>query len=136
MKVRGKNTEIFSRIGPNGHAVAYVMRGESLVNLVLECPEPKDPSDWDEATYVEEIIAFFKAWDPKYWPTRCSTTNLCFLLTTRQADKNAPQDQITTKVAFAFQRPPRTMVLGLWKVRARRRRCSCSAIISWARQAT
>ena len=57
-----------SRIGPHRHAVAYVMRGESLVNIVLVYPERKDPSQWDESTYVKDIQTSFKGWDPKYYP--------------------------------------------------------------------
>jgi salicylate hydroxylase len=42
------------------------MRGDSLVNLVLEYPEDRPPSEWDESTYVEDIKALFAEWDPKY----------------------------------------------------------------------
>ena len=60
------DTDGISRIGPHRHAVAYAMRGESLLNLVLECPESKDPSKWDKSTYVKDIQALFQGWDPKY----------------------------------------------------------------------
>ena len=33
------------------------MRGGSLLNLLLECPEAKDPSEWDKSTDVEDIQA-------------------------------------------------------------------------------
>ncbi|KAM0796601.1 hypothetical protein BDR22DRAFT_893109 [Usnea florida] len=42
-------------IGPHKHAVAYTMRGGSLLNLVLEYPEPNDPSEWDKPTYIEDV---------------------------------------------------------------------------------
>ena len=40
------------------------MRGESLVNLVLICPESKDPSEWEKSTYVKDIQTLFQGWDP------------------------------------------------------------------------
>lgn len=70
-----------ARIGPHKHAVVYAMHRESLVNLVLECPEPKDPSEWDESTYVEEIQAIFQGWDARLMPPNLPLRFIVSLLT-------------------------------------------------------
>jgi 2-polyprenyl-6-methoxyphenol hydroxylase-like FAD-dependent oxidoreductase len=47
------------------------MRGDSLLNLILEYREDKPPSEWDESTVVEEVKAVYANWDPKsvtYFP--------------------------------------------------------------------
>lgn len=35
------------------------------MNLVLEYPESRPPSEWDEAKYVDEVRAEFAGWDSK-----------------------------------------------------------------------
>lgn len=42
------------------------MRGDSLVNLVLEHPEQRPTSEWDESKYLNHIKELYASWDPKY----------------------------------------------------------------------
>lgn len=51
-------------VGPNTHVVAYTMRGGSLFNIVLLCPDDL-PADVSRSSGdLEEMKALFANWDP------------------------------------------------------------------------
>lgn len=52
-------------LGPDAHAVNYVLRGGKLFNMVLLVPDDMPPGTNTTAGDVEEMRAYFKDWDPR-----------------------------------------------------------------------
>ncbi|KAI0156242.1 hypothetical protein BJ166DRAFT_555206 [Pestalotiopsis sp. NC0098] len=62
-------------LGPDAHAVNYVLKGGKQFNMVLLVPDdiPRDSPSNTVAGNVEEMQAYFKDWDPRI----SKLTNLC-----------------------------------------------------------
>ncbi|KAF2728862.1 FAD binding domain-containing protein [Polyplosphaeria fusca] len=52
-------------MGPDAHAVNYVLRGGQLFNMVLLVPDDMPPGAMTMTASVEEMRALFKDWDPR-----------------------------------------------------------------------
>ena len=65
-------------LGPDKHAVNYVLRGGKLFNMVLLVPDdiPEDSLATTVEGNVEEMCSLFEGWDPKYVLTDVSERSL------------------------------------------------------------
>jgi salicylate hydroxylase len=65
-------------LGPDKHAVNYVLRGGKLFNMVLLVPDdiPEDSLATTVEGNVEEMCSLFEGWDPKYVLTDVSERTL------------------------------------------------------------
>lgn len=52
-------------MGPDGHAVCYLLKGGGLYNIVLICPDNLPEMVNTAKADVQEMRDFFKDWDPK-----------------------------------------------------------------------
>ncbi|KAE8381805.1 hypothetical protein BDV26DRAFT_278429 [Aspergillus bertholletiae] len=61
------NPEVKYWLGPDAHAVTYVLRGGDLFNMVLLVPDdiPEDSLASTIEGNVQEIYALFEGWDPR-----------------------------------------------------------------------
>ncbi|QSZ34311.1 hypothetical protein DSL72_005902 [Monilinia vaccinii-corymbosi] len=60
-----KNPQVNYWLGPNMHAVNYVLRGGKLFNMVLLVPDDMPAGATTLEGNVEEMRALFKDWDPR-----------------------------------------------------------------------
>ncbi|RAL65551.1 hypothetical protein DID88_005225 [Monilinia fructigena] len=60
-----KNPQVNYWLGPNMHAVNYVLRGGELFNMVLLVPDDMPAGATTLEGNVEEMRALFKDWDPR-----------------------------------------------------------------------
>ncbi|TGO23842.1 hypothetical protein BPAE_0120g00210 [Botrytis paeoniae] len=60
-----KNPQVNYWMGPNMHAVNYVLRGGELFNMVLLVPDDMPAGATTLEGNVEEMRALFKDWDPR-----------------------------------------------------------------------
>ncbi len=52
-------------IGPNAHAVCYLLQGGGLYNIVLICPDNLPEMVNTAKADVQEMLDFFENWDPR-----------------------------------------------------------------------
>lgn len=52
-------------IGPDSHAVCYLLRGTNLYNIVLLCPDTLPPNTTIAPATREELTQLFSTWDPR-----------------------------------------------------------------------
>lgn len=52
-------------MGPNAHAVSYLLKGGGLYNIVLTCPDNLPELVNTQATDIQEMRDFFAKWDPR-----------------------------------------------------------------------
>ena len=52
-------------MGPNAHAVSYLLKGGGLYNIVLACPDNLPELVNTQATDIQEMRDFFAKWDPR-----------------------------------------------------------------------
>ena len=55
----------YELLGPNAHAVCYLLKAASLYNIVLLCPDNLPPHTNIAPANLDEMRALFKAWDPR-----------------------------------------------------------------------
>lgn len=52
-------------VGPNAHAVCYLLKGGGVYNIVLVCPDNLPQFVQTAKANREEMLDFFKLWDPR-----------------------------------------------------------------------
>jgi len=52
-------------MGPDSHIVCYLLKGGSLYNIVIACPDNLPPDLASAKADLEEMHAMFEGWDPK-----------------------------------------------------------------------
>ncbi|KAI1340309.1 FAD/NAD(P)-binding domain-containing protein [Xylariaceae sp. FL0016] len=60
-----ENPQVNYWLGPDAHAVNYVLRGGSLFNMVLLVPDDMPAASMTVDGNVEEMQALYEGWDPK-----------------------------------------------------------------------
>lgn len=53
-------------LGPNGHAIVYILKGGKQINLVAVAPDDLPPGVIRAPCPVEDVLSVFKDWDPLY----------------------------------------------------------------------
>lgn len=64
LKARISNPEVHFWIGPHAHAVGYSLRGGTMYNIVLLCPDDLPPGLARSTGSVGEMQDLFTGWDP------------------------------------------------------------------------
>jgi salicylate hydroxylase len=59
-----QNPEVHFWIGPNAHVVGYSLRGGTMYNIVLLCPDNLPADVAKQAGSVDEMKQLFVGWDP------------------------------------------------------------------------
>lgn len=65
LKQLAEKPQINYWMGPDAHAVCYLLKGGGVYNIVLCCPDNLPPSVPSATADLQEMRDFFKDWDPR-----------------------------------------------------------------------
>ncbi|KAI9649563.1 hypothetical protein NHQ30_002143 [Ciborinia camelliae] len=108
-----KNPQVNYWLGPNMHAVNYVLRGGELFNMVLLVPDDMPDGATTLEGNVEEMRALFKDWDPSAGMSLEDAAVLGELLSHYPATSPKSKSTFLTHTLRSYQdlRAPRTQVV-------------------------